>query len=122
MKAVALTAMISLGFIATSQAASVEFVPQDRSTATKLCIAAATMKPMQLRQAIKHQGLTEQSAVRAIDCNDENIATFAARYNPDRRSVRRLGVYAPQGTVTIQEQAQTHSDTPVVIALTGRYR
>ncbi len=118
-----LVAVIGANF-GVAQAANVQFVALDNSPATKLCIAAGTLQPMQLHQAIKYQGLTEQGAVRAIECNDENIAAFAARYNPDRRSVRRLSVYAPQGSVTIQDARinTAGSDEPVVVMLSGRYQ
>ncbi|MBY5922587.1 DUF3718 domain-containing protein [Ferrimonas balearica] len=122
MKALVLTTLLTAA-LGGVQAAEVQFVPLDNTPATKLCIAAATMHPMQLHQAIKYQGLTEQGVVRAIECNDQNIAAFAARYNPDKRSVRRLSIYAPQGTVTIQEVSveSQRSETPMVVALSGRY-
>ncbi|MBY5993214.1 DUF3718 domain-containing protein [Ferrimonas balearica] len=117
MKTVALTALIVTATLGSAQAAQYQFVAMDNSPATKLCIAAATQKPMQLHQAIKYQGYTEKSVARAVDCNNESIASFAARYNPDPRSVERLSRYNPGGKVNITDLSAYQG--PAVIEVNG---
>ncbi|MBY6187341.1 DUF3718 domain-containing protein [Marinobacter hydrocarbonoclasticus] len=121
MKTLAPTLLIALAVASSAGANEVQFIALDNSPATRLCIAAATLKPMQLHQAIRHQGLNEKGVVRTIRCNDENIASFAARYNPDALSVQRLSAHAPRGSVTIREYQANEADSQQVIALSGRF-
>ncbi|TRX53429.1 DUF3718 domain-containing protein [Thalassomonas sp. M1454] len=78
--------LIITSTLAFGSYANIEFVGEDKSNATKVCVSSVTDKHLRFRGKIKYYGFTYQQAANFIFCNNMPIAEFAQYYQAERNS------------------------------------
>ncbi|WP_298439819.1 DUF3718 domain-containing protein [uncultured Ferrimonas sp.] len=100
MKALLLTGVMVLGCSAAAYGDNRQFVAADDRMETQVCIDAATKSMRSFSQKLHNNRLNYRIIGKQLLCNDEAVATFAARYNPDQRVSSRIARYSPEAVKT----------------------
>ncbi|MDP2561947.1 DUF3718 domain-containing protein [Psychrobium sp. 1_MG-2023] len=75
---------LASAIIATSYnaaATTYQFIPGNDAPGTKLCVEAVSGDLRGYREKIKEYHLKDKTVANKLECNGENIANFAARYD-----------------------------------------
>ncbi|QIZ77004.1 DUF3718 domain-containing protein [Ferrimonas lipolytica] len=94
MKALLLGAIMALGCSTMAVAETRSIVAADDSMETRVCVQAATIPMRRFSKALRHNRLDYKIIGKHLRCNNEAVATFAARYNSDDRVANRLARYS----------------------------
>jgi len=89
-------ALIPLLFTSTSSAATID--PTLERALVNVCVAAASNKPVKLKNALSDYNLTEYNVALNLMCNDVDVISFAEQHHATKtagrlqNSIGRVGI------------------------------
>ncbi|MFC3031410.1 DUF3718 domain-containing protein [Pseudoalteromonas fenneropenaei] len=107
-----LTAGSLLCLTATNVAAQ-EFIAADDSVATRVCMAVASNRPLNLRLEMKEVGMRTVTVQKKLHCNEMPVAEFASVYNLNRTA---NFLHLDIGTETSIKDLAAHNLQPIMIS------
>jgi len=87
-KKIAITTVITLGLVASAQAAKV--IPLDRSTVTNLCVMAAMGNRAAMNNTIKASGYSSKFVASKVQCNGESLLSFIEHNGNNSESMLKM--------------------------------
>lgn len=104
---------LSSSLLCSAALAETRFVPTDHSTATMLCISAATDSRLVFKREVNDSNMRMQTVANKISCNDMPIASFA-QFAGNDKVYQHLRGYM-KGQVQIQEIAAQPGQTITIV-------
>lgn len=116
MNTVTVLASVAIIFTSTYSSAN-EFVANDNSAATQLCMAVASNHKLTLRKEIREHNISKAVLNNRLACNEMPITAFASRYNLTK-SAQFLNINTSTST-HIKDLSAMTKDTSAPVMLSG---